>query len=74
MVKGRETFRMVAPVFKQNIYAGVFDDLDPLETPLNFFETDPAKIAQYKLVKLSDIYEATLDQGSCLFIPAYYWF
>mmetsp|Transcript_981 Transcript_981/g.1762 ORF Transcript_981/g.1762 Transcript_981/m.1762 type:complete len:115 (+) Transcript_981:942-1286(+) len=65
---------MVAPIFKHNIYAGVYDDLGPLDTPINFFETDPALISKYQLMKLSDVYESLLTAGDCLFIPAYYWF
>jgi hypothetical protein len=74
LTKGAETFRLVAPIFKNNIYAGVYDDLDPMETPINFFETDPAKISKYKLMQISDVYQAELTRGQCLYIPAYYWF
>ena len=65
---------MVSVIFKQNMYSGVFMDMDPLETPINLFETDVEKIQKYKLMKIEDVYEAQLSQGSCLFIPSYYWF
>ena len=44
LLNGKETFRMVSSIFKQNMYSGVFVDMDPLETPINLFETDMAKI------------------------------
>jgi len=65
---------MVSAIFKQNMYSGVFQELDPLETPINLFETDPAKIRKYKLMRLEHVYQAELEAGSCLFIPSYYWF
>lgn len=33
-------------------------DMDPLETPINLFETDAEKIQKYKLMKIEDVYEA----------------
>jgi hypothetical protein len=65
---------MVNAIFKQNMYSGVYEDLDPLDTPINLFETDPHQIAKYKLMKLKDVFEATVDQGGCLYIPSYYWY
>ena len=38
------------------MYSGVYEDLDPLETPINLFETDIEKIKKYKLMKIGDIY------------------
>ena len=47
MISGSEKFRMVSGIFKQNMYSGVYEDLDPLDTPINLFETDPKKIMRY---------------------------
>ena len=44
ILQGSETFRMVNAIFKQNMYSGVFEDLPPLETPMNLFETDIKKL------------------------------
>lgn len=38
VVDGTEEFRMVSPLYKQNIYSGVYDDLVPIETPVDFFK------------------------------------
>lgn len=38
VVKGKEEFRLVSPVYKQNIYSGVLDELSPRDTPLDFFK------------------------------------
>lgn len=56
------------------MYSGVYEDLDPLETPINLFETDPVKINKYRLMQLKNIFEANLEPGGCLYIPSYYWF
>lgn len=74
MVQGKETFRMVSSIFKQNMYSGVFEELGPLETPINLFEKDPMRIRRYQLMKVQDIFEVQVEQGGCLFIPSYYWF
>lgn len=58
LLQGRETFRMVSSVFKQNMYSGVFEHMDPLETPINLFETNATKINEYKLMKIDDVYQA----------------
>jgi hypothetical protein len=39
-MNGFERVRMVSAIFKQNMYSGVFDDMDPIDTPINLFETD----------------------------------
>jgi hypothetical protein len=41
LISGSEKIRMVSGIFKQNMYSGVYEDLDPLDTPINLFETDP---------------------------------
>ena len=56
------------------MYSGVFEDLDPLDTPINLFETDLEIIKRYKLMKLGNVFEAEVEKGQCLFIPAYYWY
>ena len=38
LVSGIEEFRLVSPVFKQNLYSGVLEELRPNETPLDFFK------------------------------------
>ena len=47
MIHGTERFRLVSAIFKQNMYSGVYDDLDPLWTPINLFETDPKNLIKY---------------------------
>ena len=74
VVQGKEKFRMVSSIFKQNMYSGVYEDLDPLDTPINLFETDLAKIKRYKLMKMGNVFEAEVEKGHCLYIPAYYWY
>lgn len=74
LLKGEEKVRMVSLAYKQNMYSGIFEDLSPLESPVNLFETDPTLIQRHKLLKPEYVQEAQMKKGSCLFIPSYYWF
>ena len=74
VVHGSERFRLVSAIFKQNMYSGIFDQLDPLWTPINLFETDPEKLKRYSMMNPRDVYQADLRAGSCLYIPSYYWY
>ena len=56
------------------MFSGIYEDLDPLETPLNLFEKDISTIKKYKLLKPSNIFETEIEEGGCLYIPQYYWF
>ena len=73
VVHGGEKFRLVNAIFKQNMYSGVFDNLDPLETPVNLFETNQTQIDRYQLMRVRDVFEATVPAGGCVYVPAYYW-
>ena len=44
MVSGVERFRIVSSIFKQNMYSGIYDDIDPDWTPINLFERDPERL------------------------------
>jgi hypothetical protein len=75
-VDGTEEFRLVSGIFKQNLYSGVYQDLNPRAIPedLNLFDVDEYK---YPLLKeLEDdglILKATINKGDCLYIPAFYY-
>ena len=40
VVAGTERFKLASPIYKQNLYSGVFEDLEPSVTPLDFFNID----------------------------------
>jgi hypothetical protein len=40
MVRGKEEFKIVSPIFRQNIYVGVFESYKNYETPVDFFNPD----------------------------------
>jgi hypothetical protein len=40
VVRGEETFRVVSPVYKQNIYTGVFDEYGQDSSPVDLFNPD----------------------------------
>jgi hypothetical protein len=70
VISGAETFKMVSPVFKQNIYSGVFEELLPEETPLNFFNVNNTAYPLYDKAKMIEV---TVNAGGCVFVPAFYW-
>jgi hypothetical protein len=72
VVKGEEEFRIVSPVYKQNIYSGVLEELQPNESPIDFFSTnvDSSKFPLYSETKVLGV---TLKAGQCMFVPAFYW-
>ena len=71
VIKGREEFRLVSPIYKQNIYSGVLEELSPVETPINFFET--VDLTKYPLFQEAKVLSVTLEAGQCLFVPTFYW-
>lgn len=70
VVAGKEEFKMVSPLYKQNIYSGVIDSLAPADTPVDFFNPD---YNEYPLMKYALIMSAVVEKGSCIFVPAFYW-
>ena len=68
---------MISPVFKQNLYSGVFEDLAPEHIPedINFFKFDEAKAEKYPL--FAEVQEYLLfgrvEKGDCIYIPAFWW-
>ena len=71
VINGREEFRIVSPIFKQNIYSGVLEEYAPSETPLDFFNV--VNRTQYPLFEDAKVLSAVLTKGMCIFIPSYYW-
>ena len=57
---------MVSVIFKPNMFAGVFEDLDPFDSPVDLF-------AEVASMERGNIFEVSVEAGSCVFIPSYYW-
>ena len=72
VVKGEEEFRIVSPVYKQNIYSGVLEELQPNESPIDFFSND-IDTSKFPLFLEAKVLGVTLNAGQCLFVPAFYW-
>lgn len=70
VVSGSETFKMVSPVYKQNIYSGVYEELLPEETPLDFFNVNATSFPLYEKAKALEV---QINSGGCIFVPAFYW-
>jgi hypothetical protein len=74
LVDGTLNLKMMSPVFGQNCYQGVFEDLNPAELPedISFFQDMPDKYPLLSEVR-GYIQSTTLKKGDCVFIPSF-WF
>ena len=74
VLDGSEEFRIVSPVYRQNIYSGVLDHLHPAMLPkdITFFDIDAEK---YPLMaEIEDhILTSTLEKGDCIYVPSLHW-
>jgi hypothetical protein len=65
---------MISPVFAQNMYQGVFEDLNPRDVPedIGIFDINGEK---YPLLKEVEEYvqSTELEKGDCVYIPNF-WF
>ena len=74
VVRGHNKYRIVSPIFRQNLYAGAKVDLRPNDTPINLFEPNYDELFEkFPLVKQTIVYEAELKTGECIFIPSTWW-
>mmetsp|Transcript_10933 Transcript_10933/g.18275 ORF Transcript_10933/g.18275 Transcript_10933/m.18275 type:complete len:127 (-) Transcript_10933:415-795(-) len=70
-----EVFRIVSPIFKQNMYSGVRVELRPHLSPVDLFhESIYDNFETFPLLREAQVIEVTLKEpGECLFIPAWWW-
>ena len=71
LVSGKEEFALVSPTFKQAIYSGILEELEPTETPFDLFQRLNEK--KYPLTQYAEVLQVKLVPGQCLYVPAYYW-
>ena len=71
VIQGTEVFKVVSPIYKQNIYTGVFDEYGFDSSPVDLFNPD---YDMFPLMKHSNILETTVEAGDCIFVPAQYWY
>ena len=76
MLHGDLMIAVLSPVFKENIYVGIFDDIeaDVIPKEIDFFNIQAA-FEQYPLTKIADehIQFTILQKGDCAYIPSLYW-
>ena len=70
VLKGKEQFRVVSPIYRQNILAGAVEGIGKTESPINFFDPKLATSGATKVVPMNDV---TLTTGDCIYVPAYYY-
>ena len=70
IMKGREHFKLVSPIFRKNIYAGTKEEFSNSFSPLDFFNVDFQKYPLAAEVKFID---AVVEAGDCLYVPSYYY-
>lgn len=70
VLKGKETFRIVSPIFRKNIYCGELEQLNEIDSPMDFFKPDYEK---FPYAKQFEFVEIELAAGDCMYVPAYYY-
>ena len=68
---GVSKYRLVSPIYKQNLYHGRVESYAPGELPFNLFNKDLVK--SYPVTKYARIMNADLTPGQCLYVPSF-WF
>jgi len=64
----------VSPVFKQNMYSGVREEIPPNKSPVDLFHPNlKANFDRFPLLKEAVVHDVTLRPGECLYIPAWWW-
>ena len=71
VVKGKEEFRLVSPIFRPNIYVGSYNQLADDVSPVDFFDNNDDE--KFPLKKAARILTATVEAGDCLYVPAYFY-
>ena len=75
-IQGSMRIALVSPVFQQNLYNGVFDDLDPEDVPheIDLFHMEEL-FEEYPLLEEANEYILTgeINKGDCLYVPALFW-
>lgn len=73
-LRGAEKFRLVSPVFKQNMYSGVRQELGPNQSPVDLFHKPfDENVLTFPLLRELQMNEVDLKAGDCLFVPAWWW-
>lgn len=60
VVSGAEQVILVSPIYKQNVYSGVYDELDPTVTPIDFFNINYDK---FPLARFANFLTQTVQKG-----------
>lgn len=70
LFKGDLEVRLLSPVFSQNMYQGVYEDLASADIPewINLFEIDEERFPLLKEVE-DYILTVKLRSGDCLYVP-----
>ena len=70
VIKGKERFRVVSPIFRQNILVGAIEGIPQNQCPIDFFDEDVDTSPATKMVNFLD---TTLGPGDCMYVPAYFY-
>jgi len=74
LTTGNEIFRLVSPVFKQNMYSGVREELSSNISPVDlFYEQTLKNFELFPLLQLTQVFEVNMTAGNCMFVPSFWW-
>lgn len=70
VLHGKETFRIVSPIFRKNIYVGDYEHVYNYESPVDFFKPNYDRFPYLKQFKFIEV---ELNAGDCMYVPAYFY-
>ena len=70
VMEGVEQFRIVSPIFRDNMFVGHFENWPPHEATYSLFNDRRNELVIAKGLKAFDAY---LRAGDCLYVPAYFY-
>ena len=70
MIKGKELFIIVSPIFRKNLYVNAADNIMQGETPLDFLNVN---YTEYPLARQVNFIKVELEAGDCMYVPAYFY-
>jgi hypothetical protein len=70
VLKGSEHFKLVSPIYRQNIYVGRFENMRQDTSPIDFFQPNFKKFPFAEQARFLDV---VVSAGDCLYVPAYFY-
>jgi hypothetical protein len=75
-LQGKLRIRIMSPVYSDSLYGRIVEELQPNTSPVDIFMNDVDPKRQFKhfpLMSKAFIWNADINAGECIYIPAHWW-